>query len=108
MSRHPASEKLMRPILLLPLLCLASSLLADEAPPRSLDPRLTITLFAENLQIVTLTESTSMSREPSGPSKATPTFPPKTTRDIPATDCWSFATPTAMAARNRRRSSSTA
>lgn len=45
----------MRPTLLLSLLCLSSSLFADETPPRSLDPRLTITLFAENPQIVTPT-----------------------------------------------------
>ncbi|AMV21399.1 PVC-type heme-binding CxxCH protein [Planctomyces sp. SH-PL14] len=45
----------MRPILLLSLLCLSPSLFAEEAPPRSLDPRLAITLFAENPQIVTPT-----------------------------------------------------
>lgn len=45
----------MRPILLLSLLCLSPSLFADETPPRSLDPRLAITLFAENPQIVTPT-----------------------------------------------------
>lgn len=55
MSQHPAGENLMRPILLLSLLCLSPSLFADEAPPRSLDPRLAITLFAENPQIVTPT-----------------------------------------------------
>lgn len=45
----------MRPIALLLLFFVTSGLRAEEAPPRSLDPRLKITLFAENPQLVTPT-----------------------------------------------------
>ena len=45
----------MRPIALLLLVTFASSLRAEESPPRSLDARLKITLFAENPQLVTPT-----------------------------------------------------
>jgi hypothetical protein len=70
--------------------------------PRSLDDRLSVTLFAEQPQIVTPPVLISITPAVSGRWNQTPTSGPRITRGMAQTDCSFSKTPTATA-RPRKR-----